>query len=233
MSGAPVQPNEAGAPADAGGPAETLVRLRRAGVVAVLRGPDAERTLRGIDALVAGGVGAVEVTFSTPDTAVVIEQARAAHGDNLLVGAGTIRTSGEVEAAFAAGAEFLVSPGTRPEITRAMLATGRLSLSGALTPSEVMLAAELGVHVIKLFPAALGGPAYLRSLRGPFADIDLVPTGGVSVDNLADWLSAGAPFVGAGRELCSTADLAAERFDVIEERARRFVAAARAACAPS
>jgi 2-dehydro-3-deoxyphosphogluconate aldolase/(4S)-4-hydroxy-2-oxoglutarate aldolase len=118
-----------------------------------------------------------------------------------------------------------VSPGTTDELAQAMLATGVPVLLGALTPSEVMHVAELGSHGVKVFPASLGGPAYLRALRTPFPDVPMMPTGGVNAANLAEWLRAGAVAVGAGGELCSTADLAAGRFGEVEDRARDFAEA--------
>ena len=131
--------------------------------------------------------------------------------------------------AYPAGAEFLVSPGTEPALAGAMLGTGLTVLSGALTPSEVMTALSLGVHVVKLFPASLGGPAFLKALRGPFPHVSFVPTGGVTADNLGEWLAAGAVAVGAGSDLCSPTSMANGDWDAITAVARRFSAAARAA----
>lgn len=199
-----------------------LDALAEAAVVAVLRAPDAESALRGVDALVAGGVVGIEITYSTPDALSVIAEIGERYGDRLVLGAGTVRTPQQAAEAVDAGARFLVSPGTTDELAHAMLATGVPVLLGALTPSEVMHVAALGAHAVKVFPASLGGPAYLRALRAPFPDVPFVPTGGVNASNLAEWLQAGALAVGAGGELCSTADLAAGRFSEVEDRARAF-----------
>ena len=147
---------------------------------------------------------------------------REAHGDDVLLGAGTIRTPEHAREAADAGAEFLVSPGLDDEVIGAMLGTGATTMGGALTPTEVMRAVKLGVDVVKVFPASLGGPAYVKSLRGPFPDVPFMPTGGVNADNVADWFAAGVIAVGAGGELCSAADIAGGRFDEIERRAREF-----------
>ena len=168
-----------------------LAKLRAAPVVAVLRAPSAEAGIRATDALVAGGITGIEITYSTPDAAAVIREVRQRHGDAVYLGAGTVLEPAQAEESVAAGAEFLVSPGTEPDLARAMLGTGVTVLSGALTPSEVMAALGLGVHVVKLFPASLGGPAYLKALRGPFPQASFVPTGGVQAGNLAEWLAAG------------------------------------------
>ena len=126
---------------------------------------------------------------------------------------------------MAAGAQFLVSPGTQESLTAAMIATGVPVFTGAFTPSEVMSAVRFGVAAVKVFPAALGGPAYLKSLRGPFPDVPFMPTGGVNAANLGDWLAAGAIAVGAGSELCPAAAMAGGRWHEIEATARSFAAA--------
>jgi 2-dehydro-3-deoxyphosphogluconate aldolase/(4S)-4-hydroxy-2-oxoglutarate aldolase len=199
-----------------------LQPLADAAVVAVLRAPDADSAVRGVDALVAGGVVGIEITYSTPGAPSVIAEIDRRYGDRVVLGAGTVRTPGQAVEAAEAGARFLVSPGTADETARAMLATGVTVLLGALTPSEVMTASGLGAHAVKIFPASLGGPAYLRSLRAPFPDVPFIPTGGVNESNVGAWLDAGAVAVGAGGELCGAADLAAGRYGDIEDRARRF-----------
>ena len=208
--------------AAAGG--DPLAALRQAGVVAVLRAPSPDSALATVDALIAGGVTGIEITYSTPDAPGVIARVRDRH-PQALVGAGTVLTPDQAGAAADSGAAFLVSPGTTPELAEAMLDTGLPVLSGAMTPSEVMTATALGVHAVKLFPASLGGPSFLRALRGPFPHVPLVPTGGVSADNLGDWFAAGALAVGAGGELCSSADIAAGRWSALTERAQAFTTA--------
>jgi 2-dehydro-3-deoxyphosphogluconate aldolase/(4S)-4-hydroxy-2-oxoglutarate aldolase len=202
-----------------------LLPLAATRVLAVVRAPSADSAVRAADALVAGGVTGIEITYSTPDAASAIRRVADRYGDAVLIGAGTVTTPDQAAQAADAGARFLVSPGTRRRLTEAMRATGLLVLTGALTPSEVMAAVEYGADVVKIFPASLGGPAFLRSLRGPFPDVPLMPTGGVTPDNLGEWLDAGAIAVGAGSDLVSTADLAAGRYDEVERRARLFAAA--------
>jgi 2-dehydro-3-deoxyphosphogluconate aldolase/(4S)-4-hydroxy-2-oxoglutarate aldolase len=203
----------------------TLSPLKNARVLAVLRAPSAESALRTADALVEGGITGLEVTYSTPDATRVIRELDQKYGDRIYLGAGTVTTAQQAADAADAGARFLVSPGTRPDLTAAMKATGRLVLTGALTPSEIMAAVEYGADVVKIFPASLGGPAYLRALRGPFPDVPLMPTGGVSPENLGDWFAAGALAVGAGSDLVSPAALASDDWAAITRRAEEFVAA--------
>lgn len=197
-------------------------RLREVRVVAVIRAPDPDGAVQAVDALVRGGVTGIEITYSTPGVPDVLAAVAEQHGERVLLGAGTLRSPAQAREAVAAGAEFLVSPGLDDELVGAMRGMGAATMAGALTPTEVMRAEALGVDVVKVFPAALGGPAYVRALRGPFPDTPFMPTGGVSAENLREWLDAGVIAVGAGSELCSAADIAARRFDAIEAKARGF-----------
>lgn len=204
---------------------DRLARARQSGVLAVLRASTPELALEASEAILRGGVTGIEVTFSTPDAPAVIRELISRHGQAAYIGAGTVTTAAQANLAADAGAEFLVSPGTLPELTRAMLDTGRVVMTGAMTPTEVMGALALGVDVVKIFPASLGGPSYLGALRGPFPDAPLMPTGGVNPDNLAAWFAAGAVAVGAGGDLANSASLAASDWDDIEQRSARFAAA--------
>jgi 2-dehydro-3-deoxyphosphogluconate aldolase/(4S)-4-hydroxy-2-oxoglutarate aldolase len=206
-----------------------LADLRDAGVIATLRAPSTEAALGAVEALIAGGIRAVEVTYTTPNVPEVLRALKDRHGDEVLLGAGTLLDVRQAAEAADAGAEYLVSPGLDDELVAAMQATGRVTMGGAMTPTEVMRARRLGVDVVKLFPGSLGGPAHLKALRAPLPDLAYMPTGGVSAENLHEWFAAGAIAVGAGGELCPGAALAEGRYDDIRERAERF-AAALAAC---
>lgn len=194
-------------------------------IIAVVRAPSPASAIEACRALVAGGVTGLEITYSTPDAPAVIRELDAEFGERVFLGAGTITTEAHATMAAEAGARFLVSPGTRRHLSAAMTATGLTVMTGALTPSEVMAAVEYGADVVKIFPASLGGPAFLRALRGPFPDLPLMPTGGVTPANIGDWFAAGAVAVGAGGDLLPAADLAAGRWGAIEHTARAFVEA--------
>jgi len=203
----------------------TLETLRGAAVVAVLRANDPEAALSAVEALVAGGITGIEVTYTTPGATAVIAEVARRHGDAVVLGAGTVTRAQQAREAVDAGATFLVSPGVASEVAQAMKATGAMVMLGALTPSEVMAANALGSDVVKIFPASLGGPDYLKALRGPFPDVALMPTGGVDPANLGQWLRTGAVAVGAGGTLVPGAAMAAGRFEEVEAAARSFVAA--------
>jgi len=197
----------------------TTEQLRRVGIIAVVRAPSVETAVAGVDALVRGGVTGIEITFSTPDTAKVIAHLSDKYGDSITLGAGTVVRVDQAAEAAEAGAQFLVSPGVSRAVAQSMTDTGLTTMLGALTPSEVMAAVELGADVVKIFPAGFAGPKLISSFRGPFPEVVMMPTGGVSTANLADWLATGVVAVGAGSELIPGADLIAGRFDVIEQRA--------------
>jgi 2-dehydro-3-deoxyphosphogluconate aldolase / (4S)-4-hydroxy-2-oxoglutarate aldolase len=209
-------------------PDQTLKRTEDLGLLAVVRGESRGAAVEVSEALVEGGVLGIEITFTTPDAPRVIRDLDKEYGDQILLGAGTVTTHEQVEQAAEAGATFLVSPGCDPNLLPAMLGTGLLVLPGILTPSEVMLARGLGAQAVKLFPGSSGGPSYLKALRGPFPDVPFLPTGGVSLENIADWFVAGALAVGAGGALAPSSLESRDRGEVVEN-ARRFVEAVRAA----
>jgi 2-dehydro-3-deoxyphosphogluconate aldolase / (4S)-4-hydroxy-2-oxoglutarate aldolase len=200
---------------------DALARLADAKLVAVLRVSSAELVEPAVDALVAGGVRAVELTFTTPGVAAELAATRQRHPD-VLLGAGTIRRLDEVAAAAEAGADFLVMPHLDRDLLLECLATGLPSMPGVFTASELAAALGAGAEVVKLFPAGTGGPAHMRALLGPFPGVPVVPTGGIGLDDAATWLAAGALAVGVGGELCSTERIDAGRFDELTERARAF-----------
>jgi len=202
---------------------DALDRLRAAAVVAVLRADAAQDAVRSADALVAGGVRAIELTYTTPDAAAAIREVRTRHGDDVLLGAGTIRTAAQVEEAVAAGAAFLVTPHLHPPLLDAMVATGRLAVPGTFTPSEVATALDAGAPAVKLFPAATAGIGHMRALRGPFPGLEVMPTGGIGAAEVRAWLDAGALAIGAGSELCPPALVREGRWDAITATARAFL----------
>jgi len=204
---------------------EILNRLRELGLVAVIRGPSLELTLQMVEALIAGGVCGIEITYSTPQAAQVVRELDRRFGAQILLGMGTLTKPAQAQEALAAGAHYVVSPHFERKLAQAMVKTGLAVMIGALTPTEVMQSYSSGSDVVKLFPGSFVGPAYLKALRGPFPDIPIMPTGGVSAQNVAEWFAVGVVAVGAGSELCPPALAKEGRFAEITQRARDFVAA--------
>ncbi len=199
-----------------------LQRVKSLGLLAVIRGPSEALTLKMVDALVAGGVKGIEITYSTPNAPAVLRALADKYGEEILLGMGTLTEPRQAEEAKLSGAQFLVSPICEPELVKAMVASGLSVMAGALTPTEVVQAHRLGADVVKVFPGSLGGPDYMKALRGPFPYILMMPTGGVNMHNIGEWFAAGAVAVGAGSELCPRNLAEAGEFDKIAENARQF-----------
>lgn len=203
----------------------TLEKLQQLGVMAVIRGPTPELTLKMVEALIAGGVKGIEITYSTPNAAEVVRQLDKQFSNQIVLGMGTLTEPTQVDEAIGAGARFLVSPICDPLLGKTMIASGVPVMIGALTPTEVFQAYKLGSDVVKVFPGSLGGPSYMKALKAPFPNIPMMPTGGVSAMNVGEWLAAGAFAVGVGSELCPPKLAKEGRFDEISMKAREFIKA--------
>lgn len=208
---------------------ETLERLRESAILAVIRTEGQSEALKTVEALLEGGVTAVELTFTTPGVEGALAEAAERYGEHACIGAGTVRSREQAEVAAASGARFLVTPHLDETLLAAMLDTGLPALPGTFTVSEVSKAISAGAEAVKLFPASAVGPGYLRALRGPLPELLAVPTGGIDVGNVESWMDAGALALGAGGELCPRSMISSADWDGITERARRFVEAANGA----
>ncbi|MCW3843313.1 bifunctional 4-hydroxy-2-oxoglutarate aldolase/2-dehydro-3-deoxy-phosphogluconate aldolase [Micromonospora yasonensis] len=203
-----------------------MTALRGARVIAIVRLPAPDAVLRTARELATAGLPALEVTLTTPRALDAVAALRAELDDSCAVGAGSVRTAADVTRARDAGAQFLVTPTTRAEVLTQAAEAGLPVVCGALTPTEVDLAWSAGASLVKLFPASLGGPAYLRELCAPLPDVPLVPTGGVSAESVHGWAAAGAVAVGVGGSLVNATDIAANDWAALRRRARAFLAAA-------
>jgi 2-dehydro-3-deoxyphosphogluconate aldolase/(4S)-4-hydroxy-2-oxoglutarate aldolase len=202
---------------------EVLEKVKDLGLLAVIRGPSAELTVKMVEALVAGGVLGIEITYSTPNAEDVVRTLSKMLGNGIVLGMGTLTKPEQALSARDAGANFIVSPVCEAKLIKSMVESGLLTMAGALTPTEVLHAYNLGADVIKIFPGSLGGPAYIKALKGPFPYIPMMPTGGVSANNVAEWFSTGVVAVGAGSELCPPQLAKEGKFDEITKRAAEFV----------
>jgi 2-dehydro-3-deoxyphosphogluconate aldolase / (4S)-4-hydroxy-2-oxoglutarate aldolase len=199
-----------------------LARLLECGIVAVLRADDGRLLVDAAEALLAGGVDAVEVTFTVPKAPRVLEQVADRLGDRVLLGAGTVLDAETARIAILSGARFVVSPVVALLVLRLCRRYSCLVLPGALTPSEVLAAWEAGADIVKVFPSELTGPSYLKALAGPLPQVRLMPTGGVNLDTAAAFLRAGACALGIGGALVDPQALAAGDMRRIESLARQF-----------
>jgi 2-dehydro-3-deoxyphosphogluconate aldolase/(4S)-4-hydroxy-2-oxoglutarate aldolase len=203
--------------------------LEESRVVAILRRTEARMAVETAEALLRGGISVIEVTLNTSGALEMLRAIRDAVGDRAVLGAGTVLDMAAADAALKAGAQFIVSPHTDVVLVRDMASRGVPCIPGAFTPTEVLTAWRAGASVVKLFPAGPVGAGYLRDLRGPLADIPLLPTGGVTLDNAASFMAAGAWGLGLGSALVAPDLVAAGRFDELTRRAAAFAAIAASA----
>jgi len=201
----------------------TLSRIVESGVVAVLRAPSGEMLSDVAEALLAGGVEAIEVTFTVPGAHRVLEQVADRLGDKILLGAGTVLDAETARIALLAGAEFVVGPTVNLEVIRVCQRYDKAVMPGALTPTEVLSAWEAGADVVKVFPSDITGPKYLKALHGPLPQVRLMPTGGVNLQTAAEFLRCGACALGIGGSLVEAKAVAAGDMARIENLAKQYV----------
>jgi len=200
-----------------------LARVLDAGIVAVIRAPDGRLLADVAEALLAGGVEVMEVTFTVPKAHHVLEAVADRLAGRGLLGAGTVLDPETARIAIQSGAEFLVSPAVNLDVIRMCQRYDKLALPGALTPTEVLAAWEAGADIVKIFPSDLTGPSYLKALHGPLPQVRLMPTGGVNLDTAAYFLRAGACALGIGGSLVEAKAVAAADFERITSLARQYV----------
>ena len=183
-------------------PAEVQNKISAIGIVPVVRAPNFQEAAAAVEAIYQGGIPVAEITMTIPNAPAVIRQVVQKFGDQILVGAGTVLTAAQADECLDAGAQFLVSPGLSIPVLHAAKARNKLAIPGTLTPTELMAALVEGVHLVKVFPCGnLGGAKYIKSLKGPFPDVLMIPTGGVNAGNAAEFIAAGAFALGIGSDL--------------------------------
>jgi 2-dehydro-3-deoxyphosphogluconate aldolase/(4S)-4-hydroxy-2-oxoglutarate aldolase len=206
--------------------AEALAWIRRTKIVPVIRAGSSSEALDAVEALLEGGIDVLEITMTVPGAIEVVREVALKHGGSALVGAGTVLDAETAQRCVDAGAQFIVSPALDIGTIETCRTLGIAVAPGALTPTEVLTAWNAGADVVKVFPCdALGGASYLRSLKAPLPHVKLMPTGGVTLANVTDFLSAGADAVGVGSNLVDLRLLRDGRREDLVERARAFRAA--------
>ncbi|MEL0345683.1 bifunctional 4-hydroxy-2-oxoglutarate aldolase/2-dehydro-3-deoxy-phosphogluconate aldolase [Streptococcus pneumoniae] len=202
-----------------------LKQLKENYIFAVIRGKDEQDAKEIARHAVLGGIRNIEITFSTPNAATVIKELQEEFSDDssVVIGAGTVMNLNLAQEAIGAGASFLVSPHFDKKIQELAQETGVLYFPGCATATEIVTASQAGCSIIKLFPGGVLGPGFIKDIHGPVPEVNLMPSGGVSVDNVADWKKAGACAVGIGSALASRVQ--AEGYDSVTLIARSFVAA--------
>ena len=198
---------------------EILAFITEIGIVPIVRVASAASAVQAVEAIYQGGVRAAEITMTVPGAIRALEQ------DKMMLGAGTVLDPETARACMLAGAQFFVTPALRLSTIEMARRYSKVIFPGALTPTEVLTAWEAGADAVKIFPCGnVGGPRYIKALKGPFPHIAMIPTGGVNLETAGDFLKAGASAIAVGSEMVDAKTIREGRFDLIEERARQYLA---------
>lgn len=211
------------------GKAEQLKAISDSGVVAVIRTSSASTLVNICKAMAKGGVVGVEITMTSPGALDAIKEASAELGSSAIIGAGSVLDAETARACILAGADFVVSPVFNPGLVEVCKRYSKIVIPGAFTPTEILNAWQAGADVVKVFPANAVGPSFLKDILGPLPQVRLTPTGGVDLDNLGEFIKAGAAFVGVGSALVDKTLVAEGKWDELADRAAQYVAAAQMA----
>ena len=204
---------------------EILEFITGIGIVPIVRVSSAESAVQAVEAIYQGGVRAAEITMTVPGAIRALEKVADLLGDKMMLGAGTVLDPETARACMLAGAQFFVTPALRVSTIEMAKRYSKVIFPGALTPTEVLTAWEAGADAVKIFPCGnVGGPKYIKALKGPLQHIAMIPTGGVNLETAADFLKAGSCAIAVGTEMVDAKTIREGRFDVIEERARQFLA---------
>lgn len=203
---------------------EVKLHIQSIGLVPVLRARSVAEAHALVEAIVAGGVTVIEVTMTVPGAIDLLRDLKSKYGSEVLLGSGTVTTGAQAAATIEAGAEFVVSPSLHLEVIAKTKELGKVSIPGALTPTEVITAWEAGADYVKVFPcSAMGGASYLKALKAPFPHIKLIPTGGVTVATAADFLKAGAEALGVGSDLVNATAIAEGKPWIVTDLAKAYL----------
>lgn len=206
-------------------PDEQMTIIRETGIVAIVRGTGIDSLFKIAEALREGGVRVIEVTLNTPGAIEMIGQLEKEFGAEMLIGAGTVLDPETARAVILAGAKFVLGPTLNLDVSKLCKRYNTVYVPGVLTPTEIISAWEAGAQVVKVFPAGSLGPRYIKELRGPLPQVEMMPVGGVTIDNAAEFIKAGASALGIGGELVDRPAVETGRFELLTEKARRFIEA--------
>ncbi len=195
------------------------------GIVPIVRTNSTQSAIQSVQPVYNGGIRAAEVTMTVPGALKALEQLADAFGDKMMLGAGTVLDPETARACILAGAQFIVTPALRVSVIEMAHRYSKIICPGSLTPTEVLTAWENGADFVKVFPCSnMGGAKYIKALKGPFPQIDMIPTGGVNLETAADFLKAGSAAIAVGSELIDSHTIKEGRYEIFEERARQFLA---------
>ena len=201
---------------------ECLRRIHESGVVAVIRCANGDKLIDVSRILLENGIPAIEVTMTVPKALQVIEKVADSLGDQIALGVGTVLDAETARSAILAGANYIISPNFNPKVIEVCQRYDKAAMPGAFTPTEVVNAWQAGADVVKIFPANFGGPSYIKALKGPLPQVEMMPTGGVNPETIVEFLKAGSCAAGAGGSLVSAKAVDSGEFDAIAKNAKKF-----------
>lgn len=204
---------------------EVLNIINKTGVCAIVRGLSADSLCRTAEALIKGGIKAIEVTFNTPGSAEMIKELSSKYSKDMVIGAGTVLDSKTARIAIMSGASFVLSPSLNLDVVRVCQRYSIVPVPGVLTPTEIITAWENGVQIVKLFPAGAIGPRYIKEIKGPFSHIDIMAVGGIDLTNISDFIKAGACSTGIGSSLVDKSLVEEGKFEELTNRAKGYITA--------
>lgn len=207
---------------------EDLQKILDVGIIAIVRVATTQEAIDVCGAVARGGVKAIEVTMTVPGAIQAIQEFKKTASKDLLLGAGTVLDPETARAVILAGADFIVSPNLNLDVIKMAHRYDKVVVPGCFTPTEILAAWDAGADIVKVFPAGVVGPQYLKDIKGPFPQIRLTPTGGVTLENTAEFIRAGAACVSVATALVDKQALAEKKFDVISDKARQFIEAVKA-----
>ncbi len=208
---------------------EQMQRIEECGIVAIIRANSSNELIKAAVAIQSGGVDVIEITMTTPNALQVIGDVSERLGNAVLIGVGSVLDAETARTAILAGAEFVVSPVTKPEVIEICNRYGKVVIPGAFTPTEILSAWETGADYVKVFPSSGVGSSYIKDIKAPLPQIPLIPTGGINVKNAAEFIQSGAAALGVGSALVSSDIIESGDFAVLTERAENLVAAVNSA----
>lgn len=198
-------------------------KITETGVISIIRKIDDTKIYEVLDALYSGGIRAVEVTFDTPNAAKLIEMIKNKYDHKMIIGAGTVLDTETARIAILSGADFILSPSLNVKVIEICSSYGKLAVPGVLTPTEIVAALGAGAQIVKVFPARTFGPMYLKDVKGPLSQVEIMAVGGINLDNASEFISCGALCLGIGSELVNFKLVNEGKFNVITENARGFI----------
>lgn len=199
-----------------------LEQIKETSIVSIIRGIEGNNISRTVNALLEGGVRVLEITFNTPGAAEMIAKVKEEYGNRITIGAGTVLDTETARTAILAGADFILSPALNTRVIEVCNRYRRLAVPGVLTPTEIVTAMEAGAQIVKVFPARAFGPGYIKDIKGPLKQVEIMAVGGVTVDNCAEFIKSGAMSLGIGSELVNAQRVAEGNYEEITRLAKQF-----------